>query len=68
MVTLPPTQSTVESLTKPITLVGLALIVASISAAAVALSTGDVVTALGMVLLLTSGVLATGIGLSGRSV
>ena len=68
MVTLPPTQPTVESLTKPLTLLGLVLIAVSLSVAGVALGDGDVVTALGMGLLLVSGVFATGIGLSGKSV
>ncbi|ELZ94816.1 hypothetical protein C440_07067 [Haloferax mucosum ATCC BAA-1512] len=68
MVTLPNTNSTLESLTKPLTLLGLFLIVSSVVVAGVALSEGDVVTALGMGLLLTSGVFATGIGLSGKSV
>ncbi|ELZ75185.1 hypothetical protein [Haloferax larsenii] len=68
MVTLPPIHPTVESLTKPLTLLGLVLIAVSLSVAGVALGDGDVVTALGMGLLLVSGVFATGIGLSGKSV
>ncbi|KAB1192486.1 hypothetical protein GJR96_03145 [Haloferax sp. MBLA0076] len=68
MVTLPNTKPTVESLTSPLTLLGLVMVVVSIAVAALALSDGDVVTALGMGLLLVSGVLATGIGLSGESV
>ncbi|KTG29689.1 hypothetical protein [Haloferax profundi] len=68
MVTLPNTKPTVESLTSPLTLLGLLMVVVSIAVAALALNDGDVVTALGMGMLLVSGVLAAGIGLSGKSV
>ena len=67
MVTVPNTKPTVESLTKPLTLLGLTLVVVSLAIAAVAFSEGDVVTGLGMGMLLVSGLLATGIGLSDES-
>ncbi|WP_416838586.1 hypothetical protein [Haloferax sp. DFSO52] len=68
MVTLPNTNPTVESLTKPLTLLGLTLVVVSFAVAGIAFSEGDIVTALGMGLLFVSGALAAGIGLSGESV
>ncbi|NLV01433.1 hypothetical protein [Haloferax volcanii] len=68
MTTLPTPKPTVESLTKPLTLLGLGLVVVSVAVAGVALRDGDVVTALGMGLLFASGVLTTGISLSGKSV
>ena len=68
MVTLPSTEPTVESLTKPLTVLGLILVVGSLVVAGVAFSEGDIVTTLGMELLLVSGLLAVGIGLSEESV
>ncbi|AFK18162.1 hypothetical protein E6P09_05205 [Haloferax mediterranei ATCC 33500] len=68
MVTLPSTEPTLESFTNPLTLLGLFLVALSVVVAGVALREGDVVTALGMGLLLTSGVFTTGIGLSGKSI
>ncbi|MFC7129204.1 hypothetical protein [Haloferax chudinovii] len=68
MTTLPTPKPTAESLTKPLTLLGLGLVVVSVAVAGVALRDGDVVTALGMGLLFASGVLTTGISLSGKSV
>ncbi|ADE02558.1 MULTISPECIES: hypothetical protein [Haloferax] len=68
MATLPNTEPTAESLTKPLTLLGLGLVVVSVAVAGFALRDGDVVTALGMGLLFASGVLTTGISLSGKSV
>lgn len=67
MTTQPSINTTVESLTNPLTLLGLVLVGGSLVVASLALREGDVVTAIGMGLMLISGVLATGIGLSNRA-